>query len=289
MSEQSILGTSLDAAHDKAEPLLLAESLMASTAAALAPVHVGSSVFSVLPPGFRRDEITDAIEKAQPLRNRPQGTVHLGDVTSLLAYSADQVAQLQGYIYADPEGRTITAVFNDQKSTLAPGWRDHRAVFKAEYTPEFSKWLGKNGPEKGMGQTEFAEFIEDNFADLAGDDAKTLMDVATTIRATSGINFSSAKRLQNGQTQLTYNETIDAKAGADGALQIPQTFNLGLRIFKNGGGYKLTARLKYRLHSGGVKFWYELDRPERAVEDAFAGYVQEVRDKSGYTVLIGKA
>ena len=37
---------------------------------------------------------------------------------------------------------------------------------------------------------------------------------------------------------------IDAKAGADGALKIPQAFNLGLRIFKNGEGYKLTARLK---------------------------------------------
>ncbi len=289
MSEQSILGTSLDAAHDKAEPLLLAESLMASTAAALAPIHVGDTVFSVLPPGFRRDDITDAVEKAQTLRNRPQGTVHLGDVGSLLTYCTDQVAQNQGYIYADPDARTITAVFNDQKSTLAPGWRDHRAVFKAEYTPEFSKWLNKNGPGNSMGQTEFAEFIEDNFADLAGDDAKNLLTVATTIQAASGINFSSAKRLQNGQTQLTYNETIDAKAGTDGALQIPQTFNLGLRIFKNGGGYKLIARLKYRLHSGGVKFWYELDRPERAVEDAFTGYVQEVRDKSGYTVLIGKA
>lgn len=289
MSDQTILGTSLDAAHDKAEPLLLAESLMASTASTLKPFTLGAAHFAVLPPGFRRDEITDAVEKAQPLRNRPQGTVHLGDVTSLLTYCADQVAQLQGYIYADPDLRTITVVFNDQKSTLAPGWRDHRAVFKAEYTPEFSKWLSRNGPDKSMGQTEFAEFIEDNFADLAGDDAQTLLTVATTMQATTGINFSSAKRLQDGRTQLVYNENIDAKAGADGTLHIPQVFNLGLRIFKNGGGYKLRARLKYRLHSGSVKFWYELDRPERAVEDAFAGYVQEVRDKSGYTVLIGKA
>ena len=52
---------------------------------------------------------------------------------------------------------------------------------------------------------------------------------------------------------------------------------------------KLTARLKYRLSAGGVKFWYELERPERAIEDAFAGYVNTVREKSDYTVLIGKA
>ena len=138
-----------------------------------------------------------------------------------------------------------------------------------------------------MGQTEFAEFLEDNFADLAGADAQTLLNVATTIQATTGINFASARRLQDGQTQLTYNEVVDAKAGADGALKIPQTFALGLRIFKNGDAYKLTARLKYRLHGGSVKFWYELDRPERAIEDAFTGYVATVREKSGYRVLIG--
>ena len=122
-----------------------------------------------------------------------------------------------------------------------------------------------------------------------GQVAQNLLAVATTIRATNGINFSSARRLQDGQTQLTYNEVIDAKAGTDGALKIPQTFALGLRIFKNGEGYKLTARLKYRINSGQVKFWYELERPERAVEDAFTGYVETVREQSGYTVLIGKA
>ena len=178
----------------------------------------------------------------------------------------------------------ITAVFNDTRGTAA-GWRDHRAEFKAEYTPEFYNWLRNNRQPKEQGA--FAEFIEDNFADLAGDDAQTLLDVATTIQAKTNINFGSAKRLQNGQVQLTYTEDIDARAGAAGALEIPKEFTLGLRIFKNGDGYKLRARLKYRLASGSVKFWYELDRPERSVEAAFAGYVETLRDKSGYQVLIG--
>lgn len=49
----------------------------------------------------------------------------------------------------------------------------------------------------------------------------------------------------------------------------------------------LNARLKYRLNQGSVKFWYELDRVERVVEDAFAGYVDKLRAESGYTVLLG--
>lgn len=282
----NVLGIASQAA-DQSEALATAEALSANVAKALEPRHVGCSTFFTLPEGYKLEDVTSQLEKALPTRSRAQGTVNLGDVPSLLAYCTDQVAQERGYIYADPNTLTITAVFNDQRSTLHPGWRDHRATYTAQYTPEFKKWKENNG--KAMGQQEFAEFIEDNYADLAGTDAQVLLAVATTIQATSGINFSSARRLQDGQTQLTYNEVIDAKAGSDGALKIPQTFTLGLRIFANGDGYKLTARLKYRLAAGGsVKFWYELDRADRAVEDAFAGYVNTVREQSGYTVLIGR-
>lgn len=248
----------------------------------------------VLPPSFQHIDLTGKIEQAQPAPSRLRGSVVLGDLASLLTYMADQVAQATGYVYADPDTRTITAVFNDTKA--GAGWRDHRAAYTAVLTPEAKRWLEGNG--KAFGQTEFAEFIEDNFADLQGEDAQTLLTVATTIAASTGINFSSAKRLQDGQTQLVYHETIDAKAGADGALKVPKTFTLGLRLFKNGTGYKLTARLKYRLAGGAVKFFYELERPETAIDDAFKGYVDQVRNATvgegesaeplGYTVLIGR-
>lgn len=274
----------IGAAATECEALQIAEQLAASVAGALQLRNHGNATFATLPAGYQLQDITAKIEQAEPQRSRKQGVVILGDVASLLAYCADQAAQDYGYIYADPDSRTIAAVFNDQRDV--PGWRDHRAHFTAQITPECKRWLEHD--KKAMGQAEFSEFIEDNFADLNGQDAQTLLNVATTIQASTGINFNSARRLQDGQVQLTYNEVIDAKAGADGALKIPQTFTLGLRIFKNGDGYKLTARLKYRLASGSVKFWYELERPERAIEDAFTGYVNTVREKSGYTVLIGK-
>lgn len=248
------------------------------------PTKLGDNYYHVIvPQGYKREDITEAVEKAQCLPNRPRGTVVVKDLASLLLLCKDQQAK-DSFVYADPDSRKITAVFNETRDVV-PGWRDHRAEFKAEYTSEFENWLRNNRQPKEQGA--FAEFIEDNFADLAGDDAQTLLDVATTIQAKTNINFGSAKRLQNGQVQLTYTEDIDARAGAAGALEIPKEFTLGLRIFKNGDGYKLRARLKYRLASGSVKFWYELDRPERSVEDAFAGYVETLRDKSGYQVLIG--
>lgn len=282
-----MLNHTIESQDTPAEVLQIADQLVGAIAGALAPTQAGDAWLVNVPNGYQQRDITETVEKARETPFRKRGTVVLCDVPSLLAYCQDQASADEGYIYADPDTRSITAVFNDQRLAGNPGWRDHRAVFKAEFTQEFGLWLQHNKQHKS--QTDFAEFLEDNLADLQGEDAKLLLNVATTIQATSGINFASARRLQDGQTQLTYNEVIDAKAGADGALKIPQTFTLGLRIFKNGEAYKMTARLKYRLGGGSVKFWYELERPERAVEDAFKGYVEEVREKSGYAVLVGKA
>lgn len=264
--------------------------MLTALAAACADVHEsGDYMHAIVPQGFKLEDISRAVEKMQPTPRRKSGTVQLKDLDSLLQYCVDQQGaspegSANGYIYADPDSRKITAVFNDLRGG-EPGWRDHRAEFKAEYTPEFAKWVSKNG--QPFAQTEFAEFIEDNMADITEPQAAALLEMATTIQAKTEISFSSAKRLQNGQVQLGYSEVINATAGASGAMEIPREFALGLRIFKNGDGYRLMARLKYRLHSGSVKFWFELDRYERAVELAFTGYVDTLREKAPYQVLLG--
>lgn len=265
-------------------------SVMAALAASATEVHEQGDYFhAVVPQGYKLEDISKAVEKMQECPRRKSGTVQLKDLDSLLLYCADQAKAetsdgvALGYIYADPDARKITAVFNDQR--LGQGWRDHRAEYKAEYTPEFTKWIERNKHQ--FDQTAFAEFIEDNMADITEPAAIALLEMATTIQAKTDINFSSAKRLQNGQVQLQYTENIDARAGANGAMEIPKDFTLGLRIFKNGQGYIVRARLKYRLHGGTIKFWYELDRVERAIEDAFAGYVHTLREVSGYQVLLG--
>lgn len=253
--------------------------------AAVPPVAIEGVTYVMVPQGYQVHDLTAAIEKAQLAPTRKQGTAVLTAIDSFVQYVKDQDAATFGYLFASVEDRRITAVFNDNKAQSA-GWRDHKATFAAELTPEAKRWLEMD--KKQMSQEAFAEFIEDNFADLAGDHAPLLLEVATTIAAKTGINFSSAKRLDNGQTQFVYNEVIDATAGTNGTTQIPQTFLLGVRLFKGDTtGYAIKARLKYRLNSGALKFWYELDRVERALEEAFLGYVEKAKE-TGYTVLLGK-
>ncbi|MDC8756230.1 DUF2303 family protein [Janthinobacterium fluminis] len=264
----------------------IVESVGALTLAASAIQEENGSYHLVVPDGFTHIDITKAVQAAAEAPVRKAGTVTLSSVESFVEYVKDQGVATRCYIYADPDARTLTAVLNENEaSSPEPGWRDFRAVFKLELSREFANWMGGNG--KQMEQEAFAIFLEDNIADIAEPSGEVLMAVALTLQAKTEVNFSGHRRLDNGQVQLAYSEAVSASAGGDSSIEIPREFALGLRLFKQGQGYKIKARLKYRLAGGKVKFWYELDRAENAVEDAFADYVAVARE-SGFTVLIGK-
>lgn len=249
-------------------------------------VHgVGNSHYLVVPAGYSYKDITESVEKADNHPWRKRGSIMLADIESFNKLLADHGDKTATYVYADPEARTLTAVFNDHTiASSGAGWRDHRAVYTAELSREFSTWLRNNKQPKE--QEDFAVFLEDNIADVVEPSGDVLLAIALTLQAKTEVNFNTSRRLDNGQVQITYTENIDARAGA-GSIEIPREFAIGCRLFKNGDGYKVKARLKYRLGGGKVKFWYELDRPENVIEDAFTAYVEKAKE-AGFTVLIGK-
>lgn len=262
------------------------EQIGALSLAASAFQQIDGTTHLVIPKDFQHIDVTAAIEKTGTAPRRKQGTVQLSDLASFNVFVADQGKTGTTYIYANPELRTLTAVLNEHdREGATAGFRDLRAVYTAELSREFAAWL-KNDKQP-MDQEAFAIFLEDNIADVCEPSGETLLAIAMSLQAKTSVDFSSARRLDNGQVQLTYTETIDARANG-GSIEIPREFVLGMRLFKNGEGYRVRARLKYRLMSGKVKFWYELDRAENAIEDAFQGYINAARE-NGFTVLLGKA
>lgn len=262
------------------------EQIGALSLAASAFQQIEGTTHLVIPDGYQHIDVTAAIEKTGAAPRRKQGVVQLSDLASFNVFVADQGKTGTTYIYANPEGRTLTAVLNEHdREGATAGFRDLRAVYTAELSREFAAWLKHD--KQPMEQEAFAIFLEDNIADVCEPSGETLLAIAMSLQAKTSVDFSSARRLDNGQVQLTYTETIDARANG-GSIEIPREFVLGMRLFKNGEGYRVRARLKYRLMSGKVKFWYELDRAENAIEDAFQGYINEARE-NGFTVLLGKA
>lgn len=174
--------------------------------------------------------------------------------------------------YADEDSAIFIDEINHQSALAildyhAPAqadWKQHTAVFDLVKTPEWETWLQHN--KKPKTQAEFGAFIEDNLPDIVAPTGAEMLEIALGIQAKTEVKFSSGIRLDNGQTQLTYNETIDGAAGAKGQLKIPEKFSIGLKLFRGDAPYQLDARLRYRIKDGNLSIWYELIRPHITVD-----------------------
>lgn len=180
-------------------------------------------------------------------------------------------------VFADSGKTVFTAVIDYHRSAVLPDWCRHYVTYKCPTSLEWGSWSEKSG--KVMNQAQFAEFIEDNLVDIVQPIGAEMLEVAKTLDARSSVRFKSAIRLDNGETQLVYEEMIDGAAGAKGQIKIPQTIKLALRVFQGEDPYEVEARFKYRIKDGALTMWYELVRPQRIIEDAFRGVMERIAEE----------
>ncbi|KCX62654.1 DUF2303 family protein [Acinetobacter pittii] len=160
-------------------------------------------------------------------------------------------------------------------AVLSPRHGKHIARFVAEKTPEFKKIEDKSGEK--FSQTNFALFLEDVMPYINQPDAAVLYEIVQTLNAKTNVDFKSGIRTDNGQVQLTYNETIEARAGTAGNLTIPEQIVFGIQVHRGGNHYALPARFRYRIKEGVITFWYDLDQLEKAIEKSMEDTVEYVR------------
>jgi uncharacterized protein YfdQ (DUF2303 family) len=240
------------------------------------------AVYSVVVPNDSHRETID-LEALLDSPRRKQGTVLVGDAPSFAAYFADH-QQGGTRVYADKKAGTITAVFNDDADD-EPGWRDHRLQLKLTKTDPWKRWEAIDG--RLMTQESFAEFVEESVLDIEDPDSATMLDLAQHFEATSRADFQSSQLLDNGQRRFVYKETIQAKAGQAGNLDIPKELTLGLAPYEGGDRYAVKALLRFRLGDGGLKMGVRLVRPEVILEKAFADVLQATHETIGVPVLVG--
>lgn len=211
------------------------------------------------------------------------------DAVSFIAYvQRFQDARLQ--LFADERAGTIVAVFDYHEpisapNPLRPERGAHIATLKAEASPEWLVFMANN--KKHKDQLEFAEFLEDNQKFITRPTGAEMLEMSLTFQATKGANFTSAKRLDNGQVQFNYTENIEEKVGAKGDATLPRNFDTNLRPFIGCEPYLVPARLKFRIGSGDLALWYELDRPEETQRLAFEAIQKRVADEVKVTPYLG--
>ena len=204
----------------------------------------------------------------EPIRKR--GTVVVFDAASFNQVIADNgdAGDIAIYCDRDPQKPSVVAVLNGHGKNGA-GWGDFRAQIEFRRTPQWLKWRGLDG--KMMPQAEFAEFIEDNLADIADPPGAKMLEIATYLQATRTVNFKSGVRLPSGQIQFLNMEDISAKVGA-GHMAVPETFRLGIAPLFGLAAYQIPARFRYRIEDGKLKLGFKMQR----VEDVMGKLIEEV-------------
>lgn len=243
----------------------------------------------VAPNGAQLHEID--LERFQdgPARKRGTFTFHTADSFARYIKVHDDPGTA---VFADITSARFTAVLNGHAPNTAddgpyPGWADHRATLTLQKTLPWLRWETANG--KLLSQVEFATLIEDSAPEIVTPDAATMLELAQTFQAKTGVVFRQATVLQSGQRQMTYSEDTQASAGSGGQITIPEHIELALKPFEGGSAYRVKARFRYRLSDGRLSLGYVLDRPEDVLREAFDESFEQIEAASGAVCYLGSA
>lgn len=245
---------------------------------------VDGRVFALV---HRGDQIVHEFdtERYEATPSRKTGHATLTDDDSLVAYVKRHADDETTTLWGDLDRGSIVAVFNDHNAaTDDGGWGDHRATLKLRETEDWKHWLKNDG--QLLSQDAFAEHIEDGVDAIREPAAATMLEIAQSFHAKSGASFSGGRRL-SGEVQFTYEETVTAKAGNKGSLEVPETFVLGLAPFEGNDPYAITARFRYRLVDGRLALGYRLIRPDKIRRAAFDDVAAAVNAATDLPVMAG--
>ena len=210
-------------------------------------------------------------------------TVSLHTAKDFIAY-VNRFADANSVIFVNVLGGRIQAILDYHEATSVADYNSnalqrhcsHKAIFNVEQTPEFKKIREKSG--ESMSQSEFALFLEDVMPYINQPAAAELYEIVSTLSAKTSVDFKSGVRTDNGQVSITYNENIDASAGREGKLNIPEQIVFGIQVHRGGSHYALPARFRYRIKDGNLRMWYDLDQLEKAIEKSMEDTVTYIRE-----------
>lgn len=252
MSEENILETAISNL-----PMLKAE-----------PFKVGGQNLLLVP---ERMKVVD-LEKYGIAPSRKRGNVVLETVESLVQYVNRHKTEAT-QVYATMEPPSFVAVIDDHNFDAA-GFGDHKAIYRAPVSKEWTIWKANNG--KTMGQEAFALFIEQNVLDVHTPAAGQMLEIATSLKATIGAKFKSGQNLGNGSVSFGYEETVEGTAGREGKTAIPEEFTIGIPVFQGGPLFAITAKFRYRIAQGVLTMWYDLVRDHKVMEAAVKDLVAHI-------------
>lgn len=228
---------------------------------------------------------------AAPIRKR--ANIILIDHASFIAYVKAHGKPDHTVMYVnvdfDDSVYTIKAIIDDHGHEVADArWRDHVAILKPKLSHEWKTWKGNH--KARFSQSKFAEFIEDNMADIASvegsPNASDMLQMALAFESNSNKKFKRRVDLQSGGASLEYVDEQDETTSTK--MKFFERFYIGIPAFQGEtSAYPIEARLKYRLEDGRLMFWFELIRLDRVFKQAIEDKIATVEKETGFMLLYG--
>lgn len=245
-------------------------------------VEIEKSKFLVVPNDFEVKDITDDLERAIDKNYLLRAERCFHDAESFVFYlnkykeddtlvliDATEKPKVQGVIdYHTPyENRELVA----------------KTTHKAFYTPKLSRdWLAwlKNDGER-LSQYDFALFLEDQIESISEPSGAEMLQTACRLKIIRKARFSKGVNINTGEIQFSFTNENER-----GTIEIPSEFKIVLQVFEYGEHYELTARLRYRLNDDHLRLWYELRRPDRAMDKAVEALKKKLQDSLDNSISI---
>ncbi len=247
--------------------------------------NIGNTPFVVIPNDCKVTDLSAFVNNNRaehPIRKH--GTVKVLDGESFCEYYR-LFSDVNSRVFADETSSKILAVLDYHGAGDGrPRWGEHRIDFTLRFSEEWKTWTANDG--KKITQMEFAEFIEDNTPDIVTPAAASMLEMARDLRAKTDVDFGSAIRLNNGSVQFKYTEQVKGTYGA-GNLDVPEQFTISVPVYIGSQRVNVQARLRYRINSGKLTFWFDLLRADLVERQAFLAELAAVSEALKITVIHG--
>ncbi len=248
--------------------------------------RVGNTDFVIIPNDHKVVGLADYADN--PRADRPlraKGTIKVYDSTSFCEYHR-LFSDDNSRVFADEEQATVLAVldYHGAMAGGAPRWGEHRVSLTHRLSKEWKEWTAQDG--KRTPQLEFGEFIEDHAPDIVEPDGATMLEVARDLRAKTEGDFGSAIRVSNGSVQFKYTEQTKGNFGASN-MDIPEEFIVSIPVYLGCDRVRVRARLRYRINSGKLTFWFDLLRADAIKREAFSAARNSIAETLSITIING--
>ena len=263
----------------------------------------GSERVLSVPEGREIQSIKPLLDEYALEPDRKKGTADLARMSSFIDH-AKRFKIDDSAIFADIANRAspkLVSVLNYHgPAEGAQRFGDHCGVYSFPMSKEWGAWSKKFEP---MDQGAFAEFLEERILDimepadvgeatrlLAGRLGITLAPPQRMMELSKGLTVrvdqtvTGAVNLSSGEARIGYQET---HAGEGGPLSVPSGFAIAIPVFANEDMFTLIVRLRYRVVSNKVKWFFAIQQIDKAWETAIDEACAKVQKETGLPLFFG--